>query len=40
VDGDYQDAATFQAIRKELSSAQRPAHYFAIPPALFGLVVE
>jgi len=40
VDGDYQDAATFQAIRKELSSAQRPAHYLAIPPALFGLVVE
>jgi glucose-6-phosphate 1-dehydrogenase len=40
VDGDYQDAATFQAIRKELGSAQRPAHYLAIPPALFGLVVE
>src|SRR5215468_12121011 len=27
VDGDYQDASTFQAIRKELGSAQRPAHY-------------
>ena len=40
VDGDYQDAATFQAIRKELGSAQQPAHYLAIPPALFGLVVE
>jgi glucose-6-phosphate 1-dehydrogenase len=40
VDGDYADAATFQAIRKELGSAQRPAHYLAIPPALFGLVVE
>ena len=40
VDGDYKDAATFQAIRKELASAQRPAHYLAIPPALFGLVVE
>jgi glucose-6-phosphate 1-dehydrogenase len=40
VDGDYKDAATFQAIRKELGSAQRPAHYLAIPPALFGLVVE
>src|SRR5262249_42891022 len=24
VDGDYQDPATFQAIRKELGSAQRP----------------
>ncbi len=40
VDGDYQDPATFQAIRKQLGSAERPAHYLAIPPALFGLVVE
>jgi glucose-6-phosphate 1-dehydrogenase len=40
VDGDYKDAATFQAIHNELGSAERPAHYLAIPPALFGLVVE
>jgi glucose-6-phosphate 1-dehydrogenase len=40
VDGDYKETTTFQAIRKELGSAQRPAHYLAIPPALFGLVVE
>src|SRR5262249_2707135 len=40
VDGDYNDPATFQAIRKELGSAQRPAHYLAIPPLLFGTVVE
>src|SRR5262245_8137167 len=40
VDGDYMDPATFQAIRKELGSAQRPAHYLAIPPLLFGTVVE
>ena len=40
VDGDYKDPATFHAIRKELGSAQRPAYYLAIPPALFGLVVE
>jgi glucose-6-phosphate 1-dehydrogenase len=40
VDGDYRDPATFQAIRKELGSAQRPAHYLAIPPAMFELVVE
>jgi glucose-6-phosphate 1-dehydrogenase len=39
VDGDYQDAATFQALRKELKDAQRPAHYLAIPPVLFGQVV-
>ena len=40
VDGDYQDPATFQAIRKELGSAEHPAHYLAIPPVLFELVVE
>jgi glucose-6-phosphate 1-dehydrogenase len=40
VDGDYADPATFQAIRKELSGARRPAHYLAIPPLLFGTVVE
>ena len=40
VDGDYNDVATFQALRKELGSAQRPAHYLAIPPAAFGTVVE
>jgi len=40
VDGDYSDPATFQAIRRELASAQRPAHYLAIPPGLFGLVVD
>jgi glucose-6-phosphate 1-dehydrogenase len=40
VGGDYQDPATFQAIRKELGSAQRPAHYLAIPPVLFETVVE
>src|SRR5947199_2820475 len=40
VDGDYKDPATFPAIRKERGSAQRPAHYLAIPPVLFELVVE
>jgi glucose-6-phosphate 1-dehydrogenase len=40
IDGDYKDPATYQLIRKELGSAQRPAHYLAIPPTLFGLVVE
>jgi glucose-6-phosphate 1-dehydrogenase len=40
VDGDYADPATFQAIRKELASAKRPAHYLAIPPMLFETVVE
>jgi glucose-6-phosphate 1-dehydrogenase len=40
VDGDYNDPATFQAIRRELGPARRPAHYLAIPPLLFGAVVE
>jgi glucose-6-phosphate 1-dehydrogenase len=40
VAGDYKDPATYQALRKELGSGRRPAHYLAIPPALFGLVVE
>jgi glucose-6-phosphate 1-dehydrogenase len=40
VDGDYNDLATFKAIRKELGSAMHPSHYLAIPPSLFGLVVE
>ena len=40
VDGDYQDRATFAALRKELGRAQRPAHYLAIPPLLFEAVAE
>src|SRR5215467_3227386 len=40
VDGDYQDPATFTALSKELKNAERPAHYLAIPPQLFGAVVE
>jgi len=40
VDGDYADAATFTAMRKEMGSAARPAHYLAIPPFLFEKVVE
>ena len=40
VGGDYRDAATFQALRKQLNGARRPAHYLAIPPALFESTVE
>ena len=32
VDGDYQDPATFAAMRKALGPAQHPAHYLAIVP--------
>jgi glucose-6-phosphate 1-dehydrogenase len=40
VDGDYQDPATFAALRSQLKDASRPAYYLAIPPALFETVVE
>ena len=40
VGGDYRDARTFQALRAALGSATRPAHYLAIPPALFTTVIE
>ncbi|HKI72821.1 MAG TPA: glucose-6-phosphate dehydrogenase [Verrucomicrobiae bacterium] len=40
VDGDYNDPATFKAIRRTLGGARQPAFYLAIPPALFGIVVE
>jgi glucose-6-phosphate 1-dehydrogenase len=40
VGGDYSDPATFQAICKQLQGVQHPAHYLAIPPVLFGKVVE
>ena len=40
VDGDYNNAATFASLRKELGSAARPTHYLAIPPVLFGTVAE
>ena len=39
VDGDYQDPATFDQVRKALGNVKRPAHYLAIPPALFETVV-
>ena len=40
IDGDYEDSATFDSLRQELGSAMHPAHYLAIPPTLFGKVVQ
>jgi glucose-6-phosphate 1-dehydrogenase len=40
VDGDYEDPATFDRVRKELGSAERPLHYLAIPSGLFSKVVQ
>ncbi len=40
VDGDYNDPATFAALRQQLGDARRPCHYLAIPPALFEVVAK
>ena len=40
VSGNYNDPSTFDAIKTALSGAQRPAHYLAIPPALFATVLR
>jgi glucose-6-phosphate 1-dehydrogenase len=40
VDGDYENPATFEALRRELGPAKHPLHYLAIPPSLFPLIVR
>ena len=40
VQGDYTAPETFESLRQELRGVQRPAHYLALPPALFAPVVE
>lgn len=40
VEGDYNDPATYQRLQTALAGAQRPLHYLAIPPRLFGTVVQ
>ncbi len=40
VSGDYNAPATYAAIRQALGSARRPAHYLAIPPALFETAIR
>jgi glucose-6-phosphate 1-dehydrogenase len=40
VSGDYTDSNTFAAIKNALGSAKRPAYYLAIPPSLFGTVIQ
>ena len=40
VSGDYNDPGTFRAIKMAMGSARRPAHYLAIPPALFATVIQ
>jgi glucose-6-phosphate 1-dehydrogenase len=40
IDGDYNDASTFEALRAKLGDAAAPIHYLAIPPSMFPVVVE
>jgi glucose-6-phosphate 1-dehydrogenase len=40
VDGDYQNPETFARLKEALAGAERPLFYLAIPPSLFGTVVE
>jgi glucose-6-phosphate 1-dehydrogenase len=40
IDGDYADPATFTKLRAALGAARHPTHYLAIPPSLFGSVIE
>jgi glucose-6-phosphate 1-dehydrogenase len=40
VAGEYADAGTYAAIRRELGKVERPTHYLAIPPSVFATVIE
>ncbi len=40
VSGDYKNAATYDMLKAALEDASRPAHYLAIPPALFATVIQ
>jgi glucose-6-phosphate 1-dehydrogenase len=40
VHGEYNDPETFQRLSAQLEDAKRPLHYLAIPPSMFGVVVE
>ncbi len=40
VRGDYREQDTYKRLREALADASRPLNYLAIPPSLFGQVVE
>ncbi|WP_062384477.1 glucose-6-phosphate dehydrogenase [Demequina iriomotensis] len=40
VDGDYREPATFEALKEAVGDARRPVHYLAIPPVMFGTVIQ
>lgn len=40
VEGDYRDPVTYDRLKQALGDARRPLHYLAIPPSMFGTVVQ
>ena len=40
IDGDYNDSNTYSQLKTKLGTAQSPAHYLAIPPSMFPVVVK
>jgi glucose-6-phosphate 1-dehydrogenase len=40
IDGDYKDPATYASLHQAMGGAKRPLHYLAIPPSMFGTVVQ
>ncbi|RLP98202.1 glucose-6-phosphate dehydrogenase [Micromonospora sp. CV4] len=40
ISGDYADPVTYQRLAERLRGTERPIFYLAIPPAVFGAVVE
>jgi len=40
VEGDYNNRATFDALRRQLEGAAHPIHYLAIQPSMFPVVTE
>jgi glucose-6-phosphate 1-dehydrogenase len=40
VDGDYRDPATYETLKQALGGSVRPLHYLAVPPSMFGTVVQ
>jgi glucose-6-phosphate 1-dehydrogenase len=40
VNGDYNNAGTYEQLRAALGAAARPLHYLAIPPSMFAPVVQ
>jgi glucose-6-phosphate 1-dehydrogenase len=40
VEGDYESADTYERLHDALGGVMRPLHYLAIPPSMFGTVME